>query len=77
MADKRTDDELDRIWKCIEDGKYKEAIQKATDFLPGPIIGPERLFSDEGGDCMSIPNNDGTHRDIYRRKSNSKQWEII
>jgi len=77
MAVQRTNEELDQIWKCIQEGKYREAIKKLADCLPGPFIGPEHLFSDEGGDCMSIPNIDGTHRDIYRRKSESKKWEII
>jgi hypothetical protein len=77
MADQRTNEELDQIWKCVREGKYRDAIKELAKSLPGPIIVPEHLFSDGGGDCMSIPHIDGTHREIYRRKSVTKKWEVI
>jgi hypothetical protein len=73
MTAKRPQKQLDEIWKNIKDGNYKKAAKE----LPGlVIIAPEQLFSDEGGDGMSIPS-DGTRRDCYRRKPGSTKWEIF
>jgi hypothetical protein len=74
MKAKWTQEQLDAIWQNIKKGKYKKVAGKLLGFV---TISPERLFSDECGDAMSIPNNDGTHRDYYRRKPQSAKWEMI
>ena len=72
MTIPRSEEELNNIWKNIINGKYKEAVDTLSQEYP-VIVGPERLFSDEAGDAMSIPNPpDG--RDLWRRKLPSEPW---
>lgn len=57
--------ELNLIWANMIEGKYRD-----SDYKPEPIP------SEAGTDIMSIPNNDGTERNIYERK-NGGQWEKV
>ena len=62
---KRSQNDLNSIWTNIIEGKYRDAKYK-----------PERITSNDGTDIMSIPNSDGTDREVYERK-NGGQWEEV
>lgn len=59
-----TQDQLDRIWEDISNGKYGNATYR-----------PERIPAD-GKDIMSVPNHDETARRIYERKNNGPWQEV-
>lgn len=61
----RSKNELDKIWKDINDGKFSGDIK------------PERI-SAEGADVMSIPNADGSDREVYERvHKDGEDWKPV
>lgn len=65
-----TQQEIDAIWQNAKDGKYEVN-------LPGVIIiSPEIIVDDKQEQVISIQNQDGTARVVYRREP-GRQWESV
>jgi hypothetical protein len=60
-----TQQELDAIWQKAKDGEYGNN---------SGVIKPEVVVDDESEQVLSIPNQDGSARDVYRRKP-GHEWE--
>ncbi len=60
---------LDEIW--AETGRVGGGVFQANPSHHQP----KRLVDDEAEQVMSVPNQDGTERELYRRKP-GQQWEI-
>lgn len=61
----RTQEELDAIWQNAKDGKYGKNSN---------VIKPEIGVDDDSEQVLSIPNQDGSARDVYRRKPGN-EWK--
>lgn len=60
---------LDEIW--IEIGKVDGGAFQANP----PAHQPKRLADDAAEQVMSVPNEDGSERELYRRKP-GQPWEV-
>lgn len=60
---------LDEIW--IETGRVDGGAYQANP----PAHQPKRLVDDAAEQVMSVPNEDGSERELYRRKP-GHAWEV-
>lgn len=67
---------LDEIWKNIKEGKYIAKAKEVSGYAHVFFIHPERLYSDDTGDAMSVPINNGYERDIYIKRPDG-QWSKV
>jgi len=70
-------DELNDIWNNIKSGQYKVAADEFVEkYGKTTVLVPERLFSDETGDMMSIPVDDGYKRDLWGLRRNGTKNRV-
>lgn len=65
---KHYQEEINKIWDNVKAEKYAGSSAQHQ-----PVI----CSDDEEEQCISIPNSEGTNREIYSRKSKHEEWEVV
>jgi len=65
---KHTQEEIDKIWENVKAGKYSEASAQHQ-----PVI----CSDDDVEQYISIPNSEGSDRELYSRKNKDEEWKVV
>lgn len=65
---KHTQEEINEIWENVKADKYAEASAQHQ-----PVI----CSDDDAEQCISIPNSEGTDRELYSRKNKDEEWKVV
>tara|TARA_R110002124_G_scaffold152738_2_gene319626 strand:- start:194 stop:499 length:306 start_codon:yes stop_codon:yes gene_type:complete len=65
---KHSQDEISEIWNNVTADKYAGSSAHHQ-----PVI----CSDDDAEQCISIPNSEGTDRELYSRKNKDEEWKVV
>lgn len=65
---KHTQEEISKIWDNVKNNKYAGSSAQHQ-----PVI----CSDDDAEQCISIPNSEGTDREVYSRKNEDEKWKVV
>ncbi|WP_147376567.1 hypothetical protein [Kushneria marisflavi] len=65
---KHSQEEINKIWSDVKGGKYENSSAWYQ-----PII----CSDDDTEQCISIPNIEGSAREVYSRKNKDDKWGVV
>lgn len=64
---KHTQDKINKIWREVKNNE---------DFNNPPELQPIILSDDEAEQSISIPNSEGSSREMYSRRNEEEEWQV-
>ncbi|WP_156820555.1 hypothetical protein [Thioalkalivibrio thiocyanodenitrificans] len=65
---KHSQEEINEIWDNVKADKYAGASAQHQ-----PMI----CSDDDAEQCISIPNSEGTARELYSRRNKDEEWKVV